>query len=138
MGMGLFFVRACVCVCRRSWSLTHVAPLRDFLWHRQVFEPSVTPCTGSAVYNPRTKTTPPNWPTMHLGGRADAELLQRPALIGGITFEPLHVGRALQFTPSSTEELFRSSVDDLSFFHSPAQIKCNFSAPCCESALSGS
>lgn len=68
-------VFVCVCVrvfvCRRSLSLTHVASLRDFPWHRQVFEPSVTPSAGSAVYNPRTKTTPPNWPTMHLGGRAD-------------------------------------------------------------------
>lgn len=70
VGVGVFS-----CVCRRSWSLTHVAPLRDFLRHRQVFEPSVTPSAGSVVYNPRTKKTPPNWPTMHLEGRAAAELL---------------------------------------------------------------
>lgn len=114
-GDGVVFC-VCVCVCRRSWSLTRVAALRDFLWHRQVFEPSVTPSAGSVAYNPRTKKTPPNWPATHLGGRADAELLQRPALIAGITFEPLHVGRTLQFTSSSTVELFRSSVHIPFFF----------------------
>lgn len=103
---GHAVVCVCVCVGEAGVSLTEL-PSETFSGTARSLNPSVTPSTGSVVYNP---PAPPQRKLHLIGPRCTWEAEQAPALIGGISFEPLHVGRTLQFAPSSMEELFRSSL----------------------------